>query len=99
MSDKVLNVVTVCGSLRKASYNAALQRALPALAPPGLSLKPAPSWEKFPIYNADLHASAGVPADVDAWAGALRSADGVIVVSPEYNWGIPGGSGGPRLSR
>jgi chromate reductase, NAD(P)H dehydrogenase (quinone) len=91
MSDKILNVLTICGSLRKASYNAALMRALPALAPPGLSLKPAPAWEKFPIYNADLQASAGIPADVDAWADAIRSADGVIIVSPEYNWGIPGG--------
>jgi chromate reductase, NAD(P)H dehydrogenase (quinone) len=91
MSDKVLNVVTICGSLRKASYNAALMRALPSLAPAGLSLKPAPAWEKFPIYNADLQASAGFPADVEAWADAIRSADGVIIVSPEYNWGIPGG--------
>jgi chromate reductase len=91
MSDRTLNVVTICGSLRKASYNAALMRALPALAPPGLSIKPAPAWEKFPVYNADLQASSGFPADVEAWADAIRSADGVIIVSPEYNWGIPGG--------
>jgi hypothetical protein len=91
MSDRTLNVITICGSLRKASYNAALMRALPALAPPGLSIKPAPAWEKFPVYNADLQASSGFPADVEAWADAIRSADGVIIVSPEYNWGIPGG--------
>ena len=91
MSDKILNVITICGSLRKASYNAALARALPALAPPGLALRAAPPWESFPVYNADLHASAGVPAAVDAWADAIRAADGVIIVSPEYNWGIPGG--------
>ena len=34
---------------------------------------------------------AGVPADVDAFADAIRAADGVVVVSPEYNWSIPGG--------
>ena len=91
MSDKILNVITICGSLRKASYNAALARALPALAPSGLSIAAAPPWESFPVYNADFHASAGIPAEVDAWADAIRSADGVIIVSPEYNWGIPGG--------
>ena len=86
-----LNVITICGSLRKASYNAALARALPALAPAGLSLKPAPAWDKIPIYNADNQNSTGFPADVTAWADAIRAADGVIIVSPEYNWSIPGG--------
>ena len=39
-----LNILTICGSLRKNSFNAALARALPALAPAGLSIKPAPAW-------------------------------------------------------
>jgi len=85
-----LNIVTICGSLRKGSFNAALQRALPAFAPAGLSIKPAPAWADIPIYNADIQ-SAGFPAPVTAWADAIRSADGVIIVSPEYNWTIPGG--------
>lgn len=86
----VLNVVSICGSLRKGSFNAALQRALPALAPSGLSIKPAPAWSDIPIYNADIQ-NAGFPAPVIAWADAVRAADGVIIVSPEYNWTIPGG--------
>jgi chromate reductase len=85
-----VNVVSVCGSLRKASFNAALQRALPPLAPPGLKITPAPSWAEIPVYSADIQA-AGFPAPVTAWANAIRSADGVIIVSPEYNWTIPGG--------
>ena len=85
-----LNVITICGSLRKGSYNAALARALPGLAPPGLSIKPAPPWEPIPIYNHDVQA-AGLPAPVTAWANAIRDADGVIIVSPEYNWSSPGG--------
>jgi len=87
---EVLNIVTVCGSLRRASFNAALQRALPALAPAGLSIKPAPAWADIPIYNHDIQ-DAGWPAPVTAWADALRAADGLIIVSPEYNWTIPGG--------
>jgi chromate reductase len=91
MADATLNVIIICGSLRKGSFNAALARTLPKLAPAGLSLKPAPAWDKIPIYNFDIQNSAGIPAEVTAWADAIRSADGVIVVSPEYNWSIPGG--------
>jgi chromate reductase, NAD(P)H dehydrogenase (quinone) len=85
-----LNILTICGSLRKGSYNAALARALPALAPAGLSIKPAPAWADIPVYNHDIQ-DAGWPAPVTAWADAIRAADGVIIVSPEYNWAIPGG--------
>ena len=91
MADKTLNVISICGSLRKGSYNAALARALPSLAPAGLSIKPAPAWDKFPVYNADIQNSAGFPPEVIVWADAIRAADGVVVVSPEYNWSIPGG--------
>ena len=91
MADGTLNVITICGSLRKGSFNAALARALPSLAPPGLSIKPAPAWDKFPVYNADIQNSAGFPPEVIVWADAIRAADGVVVVSPEYNWSIPGG--------
>ena len=91
MSDNQLNVIVICGSLRKASYNAALARTLPALAPPGMAVKAAPDWDKMAVYNHDLHADGKFPAEVTAWGDAIRSADGVIIVSPEYNWSIPGG--------
>ena len=91
MADKQLDVLVICGSLRKGSYNAALARTLPALTPPGMKLRPAPPFETFPIYNFDIQNSTGFPTDVNAWADAIRSADGLIIVSPEYNWSIPGG--------
>ena len=91
MADQQLDVLVICGSLRKGSYNAALARTLPGLAPAGMKLISAPSFEKLPIYNFDLQQSGGFPAEANAWADAIRSADGVIVVSPEYNWSIPGG--------
>ena len=91
MADQQLDVLVICGSLRKGSYNAALARTLPGLAPAGMKLRSAPSFEKLPIYNFDLQQSGGFPAEANAWADAVRSADGVIVVSPEYNWSIPGG--------
>lgn len=86
MAGNQLNVIVVCGSLRKGSYNAALARALPKLAPPTMTIVPAPPFDGFPHYNHDLD----VPADVKAFGDAVRDADGVIFVSPEYNWTIPG---------
>jgi len=91
VADRQLDVLVICGSLRKGSYNAALARTLPALAPPGLKLRTAPPFDKMPIYNHDIQDTTGFPAEANAWADAIRSADAVIIVSPEYNWSIPGG--------
>jgi chromate reductase len=91
VADNKLNVIGICGSLRKGSYNAALLRTLPALAPDGMAVTPAPPWGKMPIYNFDDHQEQGIPQDVVTWSDAIRNADGVIIVSPEYNWTIPGG--------
>ena len=86
-----LNVVSICGSLRKGSYNAMVQRLLPSLAPDGMTVKPAPSFADFPLYNADIQNSTGFPAPVNTLADAIRAADGVIFCTPEYNFSIPGG--------
>jgi chromate reductase, NAD(P)H dehydrogenase (quinone) len=91
MADRILNVTTICGSLRKGSYNAMVQRALPSLAPDGMVLREAPSFAEFPLYNADVQTSTGFPGPVGALAEAIRTADGLIIVSPEYNFSIPGG--------
>ncbi len=90
MADQKLDTLVICGSLRKASFNAALARQLPGFAPSGLALRPAASFEKFPIYNLDVQ-NQGFPPDVVAWADDIRRADALIIVSPEYNWSIPGG--------
>jgi len=91
MVSQQLDVLVICGSLRKGSYNAALARTLPSLAPAGMKLRAAASFERFPIYNFDIQDATGFPAEVVAWADAISSADGLIIVSPEYNWSIPGG--------
>jgi len=91
MADQILNVVCICGSLRKASYNRMVMNALPALAPPNLKLAEAPPFAEFPLYNADMQEASGVPAAVQKLADAIRAADGVIFNSPEYNFSVPGG--------
>jgi chromate reductase len=89
-SDTPLRFVTLLGSLRRASLNAAVARALPALAPPGVTIERLSAFGDFPIYDADVEAH-GLPAQVIAMAKAISAADGVIIVTPEYNYSIPGG--------
>src|SRR5947209_7582305 len=91
MPGKSLNVITLCGSLRKGSYNAMVQRALPSLAPEDMTITEAPPFAAFPLYNADVQNSTGFPAPVNTLADAIRAADGVVIVTPEYNFSIPGG--------
>jgi chromate reductase, NAD(P)H dehydrogenase (quinone) len=90
MADKTLNVVSICGSLRKGSYNRMVMNALQGYAPAGMRITEAPPFAAFPLYNADVQNSSGFPAPVQALAEAIRAADGVIFVSPEYNYSIPG---------
>jgi len=86
-----LNVLSICGSLRKGSFNAIVERALPALAPEQMSITPAPPHRQFPIYNFDIQHEQGIPADVATLGKAILAADGVVIVTPEYNFSIPGG--------
>jgi len=83
------NVTTISRNLRKGSFNTAPMRALPGLAPAELRLSEAPTYGRMPLYNADLQV-AGFPAEVTNFADAIRKADGIIIVTPEYNWTIPG---------
>jgi chromate reductase, NAD(P)H dehydrogenase (quinone) len=55
-----------------------------------MRIKNAPPFHEFPLYNADVQNSIGFPAAVQTLATAIRAADGVIFVTPEYNFGIPG---------
>ena len=57
MADQQLDVLVICGSLRKGSFNAMVQRLVPSLAPDGMTIKPAPSFADFPLYNADVQNS------------------------------------------
>jgi chromate reductase len=90
MADKSYNVISICGSLRKGSFNRMLMNSLQGLAPPGMTIKEAPPFTGFPLYNFDIQTSSGFPAPVNALVDAIRAADGVIFVTPEYNFSLPG---------
>ncbi|MGE0714104.1 MAG: NADPH-dependent FMN reductase [Alphaproteobacteria bacterium] len=87
---KPLAVATMLGSLRKGSFNAAVLRAASQSAPAGMTFAALPSIRELPIYDADIQAE-GFPAPVEAMADAIRAADGLLIVTPEYNYSIPGG--------
>ncbi|MBM3092423.1 hypothetical protein GFB56_16615 [Ensifer sp. T173] len=84
-----LHLVVLVGSLRKRSTHAALARSLEGLVPPDTQITLLGSVGDIPHYDADLQAE-GFPAAVTEMAHAIRSADGVIVVTPEYNYSVPG---------
>ena len=46
---------------------------------------------ELPIYSGDLEKETGAPESAQSFRAALESADGLIVVSPEYNFSFPGG--------
>lgn len=82
------SVIGLSGSLRRGSYNAALLRAAKAAAPAGLVIDIA-SIEGIPLYNADVE-SEGMPPAVTALKDKIAAADGLLLVTPEYNQSIPG---------
>ena len=87
MSDQV-RVLGFAGSLRKGSYNRALLRAAVKFAPEGMGIDTFDLVD-VPLYNGDIEA-AGDPPDVAAFKDAIRAADAILMVTPEYNHGVPG---------
>jgi chromate reductase len=55
-----------------------------------MKLIAAPPIETFPLYNADVQDASGFPGPAEDLAAAIRAADGVLFVTPEYNWSMPG---------
>ena len=81
-------VAVVVGSLRKASFNRKMALALEKLAPATLKLSIVEIGE-LALYNEDLEAQPP-PAWLD-FRTAVRGANAVMFVTPEYNRSVPGG--------
>lgn len=84
--------VGISGSLRKESFNTWLLHAVNELLPGNVTMDILPIGD-IPLYNGDLDipAVSKRPDAVNIFRKALAKADGVIIVSPEYNYSIPGG--------
>jgi NAD(P)H-dependent FMN reductase len=82
-------LVGISGSLRRSSYNTALLRAAAGLMPEGADLA-IHTIRDIPLYDGDAEAASGIPAPVSALKDAIAAADGLLLVTPEYNNSIPG---------
>ncbi len=83
-----LRILGFAGSLRKGSYNRALLRAAVETAPRDLEIVTF-DLAPIPLYDGDVEAQ-GDPAPVTAFKAAIRDADGLLIATPEYNYGVPG---------
>ena len=82
-------IVGIAGSLREGSYNGALLRAAAELAPPGTTLEGA-SIRGIPLYDGDVESQSGIPEPVRELKDRIAQADGLLLVTPEYNHSVPG---------
>jgi chromate reductase len=85
----VMKVLAISGSLREASSNTAVLRALVALAPPGIEVSLHPPLDTLPFFNADVEETS-LPPSVQAWRSSIRTANAIVISSPEYAHGVSG---------
>jgi NAD(P)H-dependent FMN reductase len=87
-----IRILALGGSLRDASKNRALLDEAAVLAPREIELDFSQLGVigSLPLFNQDILDREGPPAGVTELKDALRRADGLLIATPEYNWGIPG---------
>jgi NAD(P)H-dependent FMN reductase len=83
-----ITLIGLPGSLRRASYNAALLRAASSVMPAGSVLRVEP-LAGIPLYNGDDEVQ-GIPPRVSALKDLIAGADGLVLATPEYNNSVPG---------
>src|SRR5687768_15927646 len=82
-------ILGVSGSLRRGSLNAMLLANAARLAPEGTRVEIG-SIKGIPLYDGDVEAASGGPEGAQWLKEQFIAADGVLLVTPEYNNGIPG---------
>jgi chromate reductase len=83
-----INVLGLAGSLRQGSYNKAALRAAVELAPAGMTIETF-DLAPIPLYNEDVKQQS-FPPPVQELREKIRAADALLIVTPEYNYSIPG---------
>jgi chromate reductase len=87
-----IHFVGICGSIRKGSFNKMLLNVAATLLPENVTMEIA-SIRDIPLYNADLDLPAATqrPVEAQRFRDALARSEALVIVSPEYNYSIPGG--------
>ncbi|MGD9694318.1 MAG: NADPH-dependent FMN reductase [Thermoleophilia bacterium] len=84
-----MRILGISGSLREDSHNTRLLEAARRELPDGVELRVFDGLGDVPPYNQDLDHDPR-PEGVERMREAVRSADAVLVATPEYNSSIPG---------
>lgn len=82
-----VRILGIAGSLRRGSYNRAALRAASLLVPDGAEIDIF-ELDEIPIFNQDNERN--MPAPVLELKRRIRGADAILVVTPEYNYSVPG---------
>jgi chromate reductase len=85
--EQPVKILGFVGSLRKGSYNKALMRAAVELVPEDAKIEVF-DLEGIPLLNQDLENQP--PQIVRDFKAKIRSADALLIASPEYNYSVPG---------
>jgi chromate reductase len=86
-----MHVLGLCGSLRRDSYNRRLLAAAAKELPDAAVFQVFDEIAAIPAYNEDEdHEARDLPAAVRVLRGAIETASGVVIATPEYNASVPG---------
>ncbi len=80
----------IVGSLRRDSFNRRLLQWAAKIAPAQLQIEVDSDLIRLPLFDEDLEVDGSYPPEVDALHERIRTADAVLLATPEYNFGIPG---------
>ena len=85
--EDMIKILGIAGSLRRGSYNRSALRAAVQLVPEGAQLETF-ELDNIPPFNSDLERE--LPCSVRAFKAAIKTADAILIVTPEYNYSVPG---------
>lgn len=88
-ADDTLRILAMVGSLRRGSYNRLLYEAAVQLAPAGMTFTEA-DLRSLPLYDDDVRLEQDYPEPARRLRADIAAADGLLIVSPEYNHTVPG---------
>jgi len=86
---EAIKVFAICGSLRKGSYNRMALKVAAENLPPGMTLDQYDRLAEIPPYNEDVRQQ-GIPPVIEDLRQRIKVADGLLFVTPEYNYSMPG---------